>query len=398
MKRLGLRTLAVVPAVVGLSVVAAIGVASAATVNDNPTNPTINPGGTVNVTVGLHNTGTAADVGTPELTFQAPNFATFTSTTLPYSFSQIGGVVTNSTTNDCVLSDSNQTLTCNADGAVDFSVPGTDTGGDGNLYFTPQMSVSAAAPPSTAFLTGAFTMTASGGFTASIQALEYTTSAVPAPTVGSPASGATTSSTPTITGTGTAGDPVTVTDKNGNTVCTTTVAANGTYSCTPTTPLASGADTLTATETNSNGSTQTGLPVPITVAAAATPPTVTGPASGSTVTPTPTITGTGTAGDPVTVTDQNGNTVCTTTIAANGTFSCTVTTPLATGSDTLTATVTNPDGSTTAGPADAFTVVASAGSPMANPEVAGGLGAGLLAFGGIELVRRRRRASRRVAA
>jgi Bacterial Ig-like domain len=397
MKPLGLRKLAAVPALVGISLAVTMGIASAATAVDNPIAPTINPGGTGIVQLGLHNSATTAAIGTPGLTFQAPSFATFTSATLPYSFSQIGGVVTNSTTTDCVLSDSNQTLTCNANGAVTFSVPAANAGGDGNLYFQPVIAVSPSVTLSTAFTNGTVIMTTNGGFTGVTSGLGFTSSAIPAPTVGSPASGATTSSTPTITGTGTAGDPVSVTNQNGNTVCTATVAANGTYSCTPTTPLASGANTLTATETNSNGFTQTGAPVPVTVAAAATPATITGPASGSTVTPTPTVTGTGTAGDPVTVTDQNGNTVCTTTIAANGTFSCTPATPLAVGSDTLTATVTNANGSTTAGPADAFTVVAASGSPMANPEVAGGLGAGVLALGGIELVRRRR-AGRRVAA
>jgi hypothetical protein len=180
---------------------------------------------------------------------------------------------------------------------------------------------------------------------------------------------------------------------------TVTIPVSVASSVTAGTPLTGGTATLSGGTQNSSTlqMSPSGPTTSFTIATSAQP-IINGPASGSTTTTTPTITGTGSAGDPVTVTDQNGNVVCTTTVAADGAFSCTPTNPLAVGSDTLTATLTNPNGSTTAGTPDAITVVAASGSPMANPEVAGGLGVGVLAFGGIELVRRRRRAARRTAA
>lgn len=55
-----------------------------------------------------------------------------------------------------------------------------------------------------------------------------------------------------------------------------------------------------------------------------------GPADGSTVpTTTPEITGEGNPGEEITVTSEPGGTVlCTTTVQADGTWSCEVTTPL----------------------------------------------------------------------
>jgi hypothetical protein len=75
-----------------------------------------------------------------------------------------------------------------------------------------------------------------------------------APAITSPANGAAVTSTqPVISGTGTPGDTVTV--SNGSTVvCTATVAADGTWSCTPATALPGGATaTLTATQADRTG-------------------------------------------------------------------------------------------------------------------------------------------------
>jgi hypothetical protein len=75
-----------------------------------------------------------------------------------------------------------------------------------------------------------------------------------APAIASPADGASvTSTTPLISGTGAPGDTVTVWN-GGAVVCTATVAADGTWSCTPATALPGGAAaTLTATQADQTG-------------------------------------------------------------------------------------------------------------------------------------------------
>ena len=79
---------------------------------------------------------------------------------------------------------------------------------------------------------------------------------IAAPDITSPAVGSTTTdSTPAISGTGTPGATVTV--KEGATVlCLAIVAANGTWSCSPTSPLTAGPHTVTATQ-SLNGQTST---------------------------------------------------------------------------------------------------------------------------------------------
>ena len=64
-----------------------------------------------------------------------------------------------------------------------------------------------------------------------------------------PAAGASvTSQTPAISGTGMPGAAVTVTDASGTTIGTATVAADGTWTITPATPLPLGRTTVTATQ------------------------------------------------------------------------------------------------------------------------------------------------------
>ncbi len=87
-----------------------------------------------------------------------------------------------------------------------------------------------------------------------------------APAITSPAGGTTlTSTTPLISGTGTPGDKVTV--SNGATVvCTATVATDGTWSCTPSLAIPGGPATLTATQADQTGNPSTAsAPVAITV-------------------------------------------------------------------------------------------------------------------------------------
>ncbi|MCF6377565.1 Ig-like domain-containing protein [Nocardioides KLBMP 9356] len=76
-----------------------------------------------------------------------------------------------------------------------------------------------------------------------------TPGSIAAPDITTPANGSTiTDSTPTISGTGLPGAQVTVTE-GGTTICTTTVRANGTWSCEPGTPLTAGPHTVSATQT-----------------------------------------------------------------------------------------------------------------------------------------------------
>lgn len=78
---------------------------------------------------------------------------------------------------------------------------------------------------------------------------------IAAPDITSPAPGATvTDSTPPISGTGQPGATVTVSE-GGTVLCTAVVRNDGTWSCSPTTPLAPGPHTVTATQTDSQGST-----------------------------------------------------------------------------------------------------------------------------------------------
>jgi len=170
------------------------------------------------------------------------------------------------------------------------------------------------------------------------------------PTVEVPPAGSTVvTDTPTIAGTGnTPGDTVTVSDGNGNPVCQTTVGQDGKWSCTPSTPLPAGDSQLSAAETDSNGNT--GAPsAPVHVVVNTTPPSITGPKDGDlTNDATPTITGTGTAaGDTITVKDSNGDTVCTTTVGTDLSWTCTPAAPgLKDGDHSLTAAETDLGGNT----------------------------------------------------
>ena len=96
------------------------------------------------------------------------------------------------------------------------------------------------------------------------------------PVILSPSDGSTLGSgTPTISGTGTAGDSVSV-DSGSTDLCTATVAGDGTWSCAPKTALGAGKHTLTATQASSDGTASPGSdPVTVTVASAVGNETVT---------------------------------------------------------------------------------------------------------------------------
>ncbi len=157
---------------------------------------------------------------------------------------------------------------------------------------------------------------------------------------------ATTTQTPTISGQGVPGQSIAVeTDPAGQTVCTTTVASDGSFSCVPVSSLPRGPITLVAvTQTLLGLLNVTGPPTTVTIGASAA---ITSPAAGSTTAnQTPTISGTGQSGDHVIVT-VNGTQVCSATVGANGQFHCTPTVPLQAGPTTLGLTESDPDGSNT---------------------------------------------------
>ncbi|ADO70145.1 adventurous gliding motility protein AgmC [Stigmatella aurantiaca] len=169
------------------------------------------------------------------------------------------------------------------------------------------------------------------------------TTAPTAPVVTTPANGAVlTDTTPTYSGTAEAGSTVTVI-VDGAPVGTTTASAGGSWSFTPTAPLADGSHTVKATATDAVGNTgpesNTNTFIIDTTAPAA--PVVIAPSQGSTISDnTPTYSGTAEAGATVTVI-VDGTPVGTTIANTSGAWSFTPTVPLADGSHTVKATATD---------------------------------------------------------
>ena len=131
---------------------------------------------------------------------------------------------------------------------------------------------------------------------------------------------------PTFSGTGEVGSTITLYD-NGEYIGEATVNANGTWSYTPPTPLGEGAHAITVTETDRAGNTSTpSAAFDFTV-------DITPPAQPSaTLNPEGTvISGTADAGTLITITNAQGQTIGSATAGINGTFSITLTTPLAEG-------------------------------------------------------------------
>ncbi|MEX0429736.1 Ig-like domain-containing protein, partial [Nocardioides sp. DS6] len=238
-------------------------------------------------------------------------------------------------------------LDTDGDGQPDGDPIGTATADDdGNWSLVPDEPLDAGDHTIVATATDA-----SGNESDPSNAVDFTidTTAPDAPVITEPADdSATADNTPTISGTGEAGDTVTVTDGNGDTLCTATVADDGTWTC-DSVQLADGSYTITATQTDAAGNDSPASdPVTFTVDTdSPAAPVITGPADDTTVADsTPTITGTGEAGDTVTVTDQDGTTLCTTTVGPDGTWSCDSEVELADGDHTLTATQTDEAGNT----------------------------------------------------
>ncbi|WP_090142635.1 Ig-like domain-containing protein [Limnohabitans sp. DM1] len=178
--------------------------------------------------------------------------------------------------------------------------------------------------------------------------------------------------TPTISGIGTAGEVITVKDPSGAVIGTATVAANGTWSVTPTAALASGANNLSVTTTDTAGNTSPATPLVITLdtTASAAPTAMLDASSDSGVLgdqltndTTPTISGTGTAGEVITVKDAAGAVIGTATVAANGTWSVTPTAALPSGANNLSVTTTDTAGNTS--PATPLVITLDTATPAA---------------------------------
>jgi Bacterial Ig-like domain len=182
-----------------------------------------------------------------------------------------------------------------------------------------------------------------------------------APTITSPANGSTdtTTTTPTISGTGVAGDIVSL-SIDGGTPVSATVQAGGGWSYTPTSPLSNASHTVSATQAAASGGASSAAATDtftVNVAGVPAAPTIASPANGSTdtTTTTPTISGTGVAGDIVSL-SIDGGAPATTTVQTGGGWSYTLTSPLSNASHTVSATQAAPGGQSSVAATDTFTV------------------------------------------
>lgn len=186
--------------------------------------------------------------------------------------------------------------------------------------------------------------------------------------------------TPTLSGTGTAGDTVTIYN-NGVKIGDAVVDNTGSWSWTPSTPLPGGTYDITLTVTNVDGTGNESAPSqPVTITidteAPATPaaPTVTDsvtqitgpvPDGGTTNDPRPVLSGTGTPNDIINITDTvNGisTVVGTVTVDSSGNWSWRPGSDIAEGSHAWTATATDEAGNIS-DPSSAITIVVDTLAP-----------------------------------
>jgi VCBS repeat/type 1 secretion C-terminal target domain (VC_A0849 subclass) len=142
---------------------------------------------------------------------------------------------------------------------------------------------------------------------------------------------------PTFSGKGKAGDTVTLYD-NGAKIGSVVVAANGTWSFTPATPLKEGTHSVVATNENSPGSIP-GFSFIVDTTAPAAPSGLTPSADGTQ------LSGKAEPGSTIIIKDADGNTIGTGTTGSNGTFTVTLSPAQITG-EQLTATATDSAGNT----------------------------------------------------
>ena len=210
------------------------------------------------------------------------------------------------------------------------------------------------------------TQAASGGPSSTAAPDAFTVNIAPpppaAPAITNPVNGSTdtTTSEPTISGTGIVGDVVSL-SIDGATPVTTTVQSGGDWSYALTSPLSNASHTVTATQAAAGGPSSAAVADTFTVNISAPPPpppapTVVSPVSGSvdTTTTKPIISGDGVTGDTVTVSIDG--TVAGTAPVANGAWSFTPTVALSNASHSVTATQAAAGGPSSTAATDTFTV------------------------------------------
>ncbi|MHA7306261.1 hypothetical protein ACX80E_13620 [Arthrobacter sp. TMN-49] len=154
------------------------------------------------------------------------------------------------------------------------------------------------------------------------------------PTVASPLSGAVVDDLPVFTGRGEPGADIDILGgQSGLSICSATVAADGSYSCTPLRLLSVGTKSFVPALSKNRGGQVTGEAVTITVAVT---PAITSPVNGSLVAAKTVIEGTAGLYTNVDILDGTGSTVCTATTGDHGMFACTAVRPLGAGKHTLT--------------------------------------------------------------
>jgi hypothetical protein len=166
----------------------------------------------------------------------------------------------------------------------------------------------------------------------------------------------TSDNTPTLRGTGLAGDNITVSRLGTDETWTTTVANNGSWTVTPSQALNDGTHTFSVTATDRAGQTgpatllslilDRGAPASPSVNLAATSDTGSSKTDDITSDTTPTLSGTGVARDLITVTLPSTGEVLTTTVASNGSWSVTPTKALGNGTSQVSVTATDRAGNT----------------------------------------------------
>ncbi|MFC3441716.1 BapA/Bap/LapF family large adhesin [Sphingobium rhizovicinum] len=127
-----------------------------------------------------------------------------------------------------------------------------------------------------------------------------------------------------VTGTGEAGAAISITDPAGIVIGTTTVAGNGSYSVTLTTPQVNG-ETLGIVQADSAGNVSPRVPA---IAPDITPPAA---PTGAVTADGAIVNGTGEAGATISITDPAGSVIGTAIVASNGNYSVTLTTPQVNG-------------------------------------------------------------------
>ncbi len=199
--------------------------------------------------------------------------------------------------------------------------------------------------------------------TSTDNSVKYDSTPPATPVITAPTNGTTTNdTTPTIAGAGENGAALTVKIDDVAIFCAEgnpLVVTSGTWTCTPTAPLADGLRTITALQTDPAGNASATSPaVTITVdTAAGPPPTIDSPADDAEITDTtPTITGLGESGSAVAVRDEFGNSLCSTTVDSGGNWSCDSTKNLGEGQHQLVATQTDSAGNAVSGSASTVNV------------------------------------------